>query len=404
MRAVKLVIPGQWWDSLIYAGHLYLFDRNGDVRVINWQRMIERWPIADELGLPMLCSFARGDSLYGARWKPVVEDPEIQAVLVKRFDRLGRHKLIASSQQIEENTKHQASVGFSFPYGDIAAYGGRLWIASPEGLEASTFEERPPLAVDSDRVWDCPLLSLSPSYGTMALAAGDEGMFEFRIDSARDRDPHRTIDGNCTACEWLYYSVYASSHLEPAQLAAYRRYFSGRDTETGRRQYEREYDRTVVEEELFPAPGANSSYSWGSADKIYKSTDDGIAATRYMPGHPDPDKQFESLGIIARPKAAEVIVSARVAMFGVVVELPDSLLILRSDGRQRHLDGAPINWRVFPRSNWYLNQLHAVYEDRLEVWSFNHDFLLDQEAKETGIRYRERAPMPRGSARPEAGG
>jgi hypothetical protein len=34
------------------------------------------------------------------------------------------------------------------------------------------------------------------------------------------------------------------------------------------------------------------------------------------------------------------------------------------------------------------NQLHVIYEDRLEILSFNHDYFVDQEAKLSGITYR----------------
>jgi hypothetical protein len=396
MRAVKLTIPGEWWDSLSYKGHLYLFDRYGDLRILRWQRLIDRWQIADDLRMAITSAFVRGDSLYGARWEQLTGDPEVQDVLTRRFDRLGRYKLEASTAQIEDSTVERTTPEFAFPYGDITAYANRLWSASPEGLEVTHLDEDKPIPLHTERVWDCPLLSLSPNYGTIAMAAGDEGLFEMRFDAGPDHaEPRQTLEQNCSGCDWLYYSVYASSHLAPAQLAAYRKDPIGWDEELRRNKYERNYDRTVDEETVFPGT-STGAYSWGSADKIYKSTDAGIAGSRYMPGHPDPDQQFEQLGLIARTKVGENIVSARVAMFGVIIELEESLLILRSDGRQKLLNGAPINWRVFPRSNWYLNQLHAVYEDRLEIWSFNHDFLLDQEEKATGIRYRERGdPIPR---------
>jgi hypothetical protein len=49
------------------------------------------------------------------------------------------------------------------------------------------------------------------------------------------------------------------------------------------------------------------------------------------------------------------------------------------------IPGEPVNWRVFPRSKHYANHLHVVYDDRLEVWSFNHDYFLDQKKKRLGI-------------------
>ena len=37
------------------------------------------------------------------------------------------------------------------------------------------------------------------------------------------------------------------------------------------------------------------------------------------------------------------------------------------------------------RSKQYENQLHVVYEDRLEIFSFNHDYFINQKSKLSGI-------------------
>ena len=36
----------------------------------------------------------------------------------------------------------------------------------------------------------------------------------------------------------------------------------------------------------------------------------------------------------------------------------------------------------------FKNQLHVIYEDRLEILSFNKDYFVDQEAELSGITYR----------------
>jgi hypothetical protein len=320
----------------------------------------------------------------------------VQALLLRKFERLARHRLEVNEEQLSQYTVELQEIAFPFPHSDIAAYAGRLWIASPEGLQVADWdatEER--LGLVARRAWDCPLLSLSPNYGTIAMAAGDEGLHELRIDSSQQR-PTCTVDGNCTGCDWLYYSVYASSHVDQGHLAAYQRHTEGRDEETRRLIYRREPVGVLEEDQIFSGVSRNGGYSWGSADKICKMTDAGIAIARYMPGHPRVEDQVEQLGIIRQSHKAKGVVSGGVALFGVVVELEDSLLIFASDGKTTSIDGAPVNWRIFQRSNWYLNQLHVIHEDRAEILSFNHDYFVNQALKVTGIRYRERGdPAPR---------
>src|SRR5688572_176576 len=40
MQPVKLSISGQWWDSHIYAGRLYLFGQDGSLTAVDWDRLI----------------------------------------------------------------------------------------------------------------------------------------------------------------------------------------------------------------------------------------------------------------------------------------------------------------------------------------------------------------------------
>lgn len=52
---------------------------------------------------------------------------------------------------------------------------------------------------------------------------------------------------------------------------------------------------------------------------------------------------------------------------------------------------AVARWRVYPRSKRYENHLHVIYEDRLTVYSYNHDYFVDQAYKVKGIQYREKS-------------
>jgi hypothetical protein len=66
------------------------------------------------------------------------------------------------------------------------------------------------------------------------------------------------------------------------------------------------------------------------------------------------------------------------------------LLIISSDARgYTFLEGEPVNWRVFPKSKYYTNQLHAVYDDYFCIYSFNDDYFVDQKQKQAGIQLRK---------------
>jgi len=394
VRPVTISVDGEWWDSLLYMGRWYLVGLDGSVRVVDWNRLIDSWKLDDDLRLAMHCAFARSDSLYGDRWKLVFADPSVRACLQQKFEKLAKRRLIISKDQLEQYTVAHEDVGFAFPYSDAVTYALGLWVASPEGLEVADWDEDGRhLTAVGERVCDTPILSLSPNYGTIAMAAGDEGLFELSVDR-RNRPPRQTLSTHCSSCDWLYYSVYASSHQAHGTLAAYTSTPAGVDEATGRKKYERVFQDAVDDRAIFG--DSNGGYSWGSADKICKVDKNGIRVTRYAPGAREPSDQFVDAGQVKAPASALCPVDGSVAHYGIVVESDDALTVLRSDGKKYESRGAPTNWRTFQRSKWYVNHLHVIHSKRVDIVSFNHDFFVNQTSKIAGIRFRERGdPRPR---------
>jgi hypothetical protein len=58
------------------------------------------------------------------------------------------------------------------------------------------------------------------------------------------------------------------------------------------------------------------------------------------------------------------------------LEFDDGLKVLLNSGDVLELPGEPVNWRIFPRSLNYLNHLHVIYEDRLEILAITSDYFV----------------------------
>lgn len=67
--------------------------------------------------------------------------------------------------------------------------------------------------------------------------------------------------------------------------------------------------------------------------------------------------------------------------FGTVVEFDTKIVVVRSDGQIDTFEGEAVHWRVFPRSRDYHNQLHIIYDDRIEIIAFLHDCFVNQDKK-----------------------
>src|SRR5438874_1752616 len=102
MQPLKITIPGRYWDSQIYAGRLYLFEREGALRTINWDQMIGGWRLEPSLRIAMECAFRRSDYLYGDQWSLAFSDEDIKAVLQHKFERLALVQLEVSANRLDE--------------------------------------------------------------------------------------------------------------------------------------------------------------------------------------------------------------------------------------------------------------------------------------------------------------
>lgn len=401
MQPLKLVIPGSYWDSQIYEGRLYLFGRSGDILALNWDSLIHSLRIAKPLVLALTCAFQRSDYLYGMTIAGLMNDPEIRSLVSQKFERLRDITLEISINRLRRHSVDQQDNPLPFPHTDCVIYSRKMYVASKSGVSVASCNKKTvyPVSTRANRIWDAPTLSISASYGSLAIAAGSEGLFEKKIttyqwDDVEDDDPRRLSQDHCTDCGWAFYSVFGSSSLGAGFLASFER----EETDNYPRFRRRRFDRVIVDSEIFGAepPGAQAKYSWASQDKIYRAVNGTVDVARYTPWK-EPPERIEQLGTLSLRSRQKSIISAAVALFGTVVEFDSSLAVILSSGRILHLRGEPVNWRVFPRSKHYENHLHVIYDDHIEILSFNHDYLVNQDQKLSGIRHypgRDRTVRP----------
>ena len=228
------------------------------------------------------------------------------------------------------------------------------------------------------KVWDNDtVFGLSASYGNLAMACGSEGLYERSVDSYsfRDRDFFKLSSKHSSSVRWVYYDVYASSHNEQGYLADFglEKNAIGKD--------ERKFRGVVGSEEIFE----NTGYSWGLKDKLCQLYDRTISIVSFNPWDKDGVK-FRPIGQIELMPFKGDVVFCDAASFGYLIECDNGLVVINSQLENIWLPGEPVNWRVFPRSRFYENQLHIVYPEALHVLSFNDDYFVNQNTKLAGIK------------------
>jgi hypothetical protein len=360
MQPLKLIISGSYWDSQIYSGRLYLFTRDARIRAYDWDSLIEDIPVDARLRLALECGFRRSDYLYGAHWSLVFSDPDILNAVVAKFSRLAKKPIVISENILKSYEVGEQDNPFPFPHADTTVYYRKMYSAGQSGIYETTCDKktRHPVSTRPERIWDCPLHSISASYRCLAMAAGADGLWEmsltghelFSFFHAEESDgpAHLLAPRECDDCEWMFYSIYGTSYDGGGFLAAFEK------KGTSDHERVRKFSRLVSGEEIFQSKG----FSFGTRDKIYLTQPGLTRVVSYTPW--DETRRVVSLGSINIAEWKGEPVAGGVASFGVVIEYDNALIVLPSDGKPLTIRGEPVKWRVFPRSKFYENHLHVI--------------------------------------------
>ena len=376
MQPLKLTIPGKFWDSQIYAGRLYLFRTDGSLFTLNWDSLIEDWLIDPQHRVAFECAFRRSDYLYKPEFSLLFSDEELKRVIERKFASLLVSNLIVDASQLEQAKVGEQDSPFPFPHASCTIYSSQMYTGSQSGLfQASCSKQtKNPVSSRARKMWDGSVFSIAASYNEIAVAAGDDGLFEIPARESSHPEYTPRLEISCTFCEWAFQSIFCSSQDRGGYLADFSKRYSRLEGTS------RNFEQVFSAEDIFGAAG----FSWGRQDKFYLASSLGIQVIQYRPWQ---DDRVITLETTHKSVERLDVQAGGVAFFGTVLELQDSLLILLSDGNQYVINGDPVSWKIFPRSRHYENHLHVVFEDRLEVYSFNQDYFVDQRSKLFGNSY-----------------
>lgn len=126
-------------------------------------------------------------------------------------------------------------------------------------------------------------------------------------------------------------------------------------------------------------------------EKIYQLSQKTIKGVEYHQNNLGTNDEIFTHLFSKEQNFGDEIVDAAVAEFGIVVETKKHLYVLLSTGEEIYTVNKEqediIRWRIFPRSTCYVNQLHVIYNNRIEIISFNDDYFVDQKNKQIGHRF-----------------
>ena len=293
MQPLKMIIPGQYWDSQLYQGRLYLFGLDGSLFAIDWDRVIEEEAKKFGQNFAFVCAFSRGDYLYGENWNLIFNDVDVKTMVIKKFATLSNTDILLNQAIIDRYRRTAKQNPMPFPHADCTIYEQKMYVGSPSGVFQSGCNQKTvgPISSRVKKLSDLPTQSVSAGWRNLAIASGSEGLWQMDLEPVFDagsfsgRSDDRTTqlsEIGCTACEWNSFDVFGSSNEAGGYLASFtlqRSVPSSSDDSYSTPQWG-ESERNRVFEELISAEAIfdTDGYAFGFGDKIYQIHKDTLKA------------------------------------------------------------------------------------------------------------------------------
>lgn len=404
MRPLKITIEGDYYDSHIYSGCLYLWTIDGTILSLDWNRLLASISIDDRLSLALSCAFFKSDYLYGPHWQDIYKDGEVKPIIISKFERLSDIDFSFTKEEISGTClKSEVANHLNFPHADIDIYYGHLISSSHEGIQFTSVDGKLKKPINTSRTvnHDISALSISPSNLIIAVAGGGEGMFSInlvdvhasilRADFSSENRINLVSRNYSSKVNWMYKNVASLSDNNISTLATFNLpEKNDRLTKEERVGYfssavGQEISTEGVIKDIFDDDGnPNYTISWAERDKICLVDEHNIHVRKYLPWQGL--NELESMGKIEIPEGyLRDYTTAKSANFGYILESKEGLSIIQSDGEWYFIPGYPTNWRTFNRSTNYSNQLHVIQDNCIEIYSFNNDYFVNQEKKMAGL-------------------
>lgn len=399
MQPVKITIKGDYYDCQIYRGRLYLWTFNGDLKVYNWNEIVQSFIKKETDKIAMTFCFLDGNYLYKSSLIELFKDKDFKKLLLSKFTQIEKPVFQLTEKQLEKFLFGQQETPTGILPTDTEIYSNKLYFIHEKGLFSGSAHrnksDRYPVSSRPSKLWDCNLLSIKANkYPQLALSGGDEGLFELNMATSLPSNLERVekkifqISKNHSSfSNYSFLNIYNTSLIENSFLAMFKWNITKDKNQNDKPL--RDYDTSISDKDIFDIKSNRHFISWGIEDKIYKATDGGFEIIKYnnYANEEKGEQKFTKLNSVNLQAWKGKIINGGTAYFGNIVECENALVVVQSNGEYLTIPGPITRWRVYPRSMNYENHLHVILDDRIEIYSFNHDYFLDQEEKNIGIQF-----------------
>jgi hypothetical protein len=412
MQPVKINIEGNYFDCQIYSGRLYLWTFDGDLKVIDWNALVNYLIKNQRDKIVMNFCFLDGNYLYKSSLIELFKDKDFRKLLLKKFAGIEKKNFKIPEKLLQKFTLGVQTTPMNIIPTDTEIYSNNLYFINEKGFYSASANraksEKYLVSSRPKKLWDCNLFSIKANkYPQIALSGGDEGLFEYNISNSKpenlktvERNIFRISESHSSFSNYTYLNVFNTSLVDKSYLAMFK-WDNGEKKEnlsplqqmysSRNKNFNRNFDHFISTDTIFQLDLKKNYLSWGIDDKINLITDNKfeIIKCNYFA---DPEK---GQNIFNKIYSNEVeisgdLVNSGSCYFGNIIETTTGLFILLSNGQKYCINEEITRWRIYPRSKNYENHLHVILDDRIEIYSFNQDYFLENENEKVfGIEFKE---------------
>jgi len=366
LQCISISIEGDFVDSFIYSGTLFLVHADSKITTHNWEALLASAVYSNRKD-------HRASSIY-----EFLKDCRKSTQLTDR-DSFSIH--IDKDKLEDERVSTLPLDGWPT---DINIYANKFYIASENGVEELPFNWESKRLESTGRfyVWRKYAYKVSANdEHRLAIAAGPNGVITAlpRKGYIVEREDIATlleIDSN--DCEWVGQSLIANS-LDGAFLSTFptlpkrpegnvpagywKLLNAAKKQPPETRRIEDKGQRAVV-------------YAWVAGSKLFSLLNTGELSVERANRSKNSDSVGSAvddtdieIGMGDRFSGAGKVLAARSGLFGTAIEIGDELCAVSEDGTEI-VATRPVSWRVFPRAKSYLNHLHIVEKDQLSIRAY----------------------------------
>ena len=342
MNSINLKIEGDYVNSFIYSGLLFLVKNGGEVIIFDWRRLLNK-----KIKKREYREFANNCSIT------IKEDFEDIAFYLEE-------------NEISDCTLDKTFLNF-WP-SDFVIYSNVLYFSGQSGVEAIALDFNNKKFIEGNRkfIYSNRAYKLaSAKHRGIAIAAGINGVVLKSINKYLDDiTPPKLLEKNSIDIEWGTSTLVINSDF--VSSVDFFEKMPNADFEKMNRTEKESYNALKISRSLErEMPG----YSWSVGNRLFNMNESNVRRSVISQEEGDEKFKVKEVKIKSEYYSFDNFDSARSGSFGCVVDLYDRL-ILMNDYEIRELGRDLTKWKVFPRAKNYVNHLHMIEDDCLNIKIF----------------------------------